>query len=97
MKFIITHREELEVLVKTSVEQSLKSYFNQKQERDQKKEKLTVKETAHFLNVSELTVRNYIKRGLVKAERIGSRILINREKLEASLKEVKSLKYKRDE
>lgn len=95
MKLIIAKKEELEALVKTSVDNSLKEYYSQKKEKEELNQNLSVKETATFLNVSELTVRNYIKRGLISAERIGNRIIINRKKLEASLKEVKSLKYKR--
>jgi len=95
MKLIITKQEDLEALVKTSVDKSLKEYYFQKEGNEKLNQNLSVKETATFLNVSELTVRNYIKRGLISAERIGNRIIINRKKLEASLKEVKSLKYRR--
>ncbi len=56
---------------------------------------LTVQETAKRLNVTELTIRNYIKRGIIKAEKIGRRIIINSKDLEKSIKEVKSLKYRR--
>ena len=87
--------EDLEDLVQTSVENSLKNFFTKKLEKENQSQKLSVKETAILLSVSEITVRNYIKRGLLKAERIGSRIFIHRENLENSLKEVKSLKYKR--
>ena len=34
---------------------------------------LTVQETAKRLNVTELTIRNYIKKGTIKAEKIGRR------------------------
>ena len=60
------------------------------------KVKLTVKESAERLNLSELTIRNYIKRGIIKAEKIGRRVLINSQELEDSLEEIKSLKYQRD-
>ena len=60
------------------------------------KANLSVKESAERINVSELTVRNYIKRGIIKADRIGRRILINSQELEDSLEEIKSLKYQRD-
>jgi excisionase family DNA binding protein len=93
MKLIVTPLEDLEELVKTSVKKSLDNYFSQREE--QKSENLTVKETAALLNVAELTIRNYIKKGIISAERIGNRIIINRKKLEDSLKEVKSLKYRR--
>lgn len=60
------------------------------------KANLTVKETAERLNVSELTIRNYIKRGIIKADKIGRRVLINSQNLENSLSEIKSQKYQRD-
>jgi excisionase family DNA binding protein len=60
------------------------------------KANLTVKETAEKLNVFELTIRNYIKRGIIKADKIGRRVLINSQDLENSLSEIKSQKYQRD-
>lgn len=95
MQITLINLEELEALVKTSVDQSLQTFYSRKSEKEEQSQNLSVRETATHLNVSELTVRNYIKRGLIKAERIGNRIFINRKKLEDSLKEVKSLKYKR--
>lgn len=59
------------------------------------KPNLTVKESAVRVNVSELTIRNYIKRGIIKADKIGRRILISSQELEDSLEEIKSLKYQR--
>ena len=59
------------------------------------KHNLTVQETAKRLNVTELTVRNYIKKGTIKAEKIGRRIIINSKDLEKSLAEVRSFKYRR--
>ena len=59
------------------------------------KENVTVKEAAERLNVSELTIRNYIKRGTIEASKIGRRIVINLESLNNTLEEVKSLKYRR--
>lgn len=93
---VLLQRKELEELVKSSVEQSIKSYYDAKEKKKQQKQLLSVKETAKILGVTELTVRNYIKRGLIKARRIDNRIFISRKRLEESLKEVKSLKYKRD-
>lgn len=59
------------------------------------KKNVTVKEAAKRLNVTELTIRNYIKRGVIDASKIGRRIVINLESLDKTLKEVKSLKYRR--
>lgn len=95
MKLIVTSLEELKDLVETSVETSLKVYFARKEKESKQPKNFSVKEAAVHLKVSDLTVRNYIKRGLIKADRIGSRIIINRQNLESTLKEVKSLKYKR--
>ncbi|GAA3639034.1 helix-turn-helix domain-containing protein [Flavivirga jejuensis] len=57
--------------------------------------KLSIKEVAEELDVSELSVHNYIKKGYIKAFKIGRRVFIKRTDLDNSLKEVKSLKYKR--
>ena len=84
MKLIITPLEELEELVQSSVAKSISNYYREKESKKNKSENLTVKEAATFLNVSELTIRNYIKRGFIKAERIGARILISRVNLEKS-------------
>lgn len=62
----------------------------------QKETKLfSVKELAKYAGVSELSIRNYIKEGKIKAKQIGRRILIDEKQFEAGLTEVKSLKYKR--
>ncbi|MBF4983036.1 helix-turn-helix domain-containing protein [Nonlabens mediterrranea] len=55
----------------------------------------TVKEAAKRLKVSELTVRNYIKRGTILAKKVGNRVLIDTASIDKALFEVKSLKYKR--
>ena len=55
----------------------------------------TVKEVAKILNVSELTVRNYIGKGYIKSGKIGRRIVISNDDLQSAISEVKSLKYKR--
>lgn len=63
---------------------------------EEKSENLTVKETAELLKVSEQSVHNYIKRGFLKAQKVGRILLIKREAVENALTEVKSLKYKRE-
>jgi len=62
---------------------------------EEKDENLTVKETAELLKVSEQTIHNYIRRGVITAQKVGRILLIKRDDIDASLKEVKSLKYKR--
>ena len=58
-------------------------------------EKLSIKDVSEELGVAELTVHNYIKKGLLPAIKIGRRVFIKRIDLNEALKEVKSLKYKR--
>ena len=58
-------------------------------------EKLSIKDVSDELGVAELTVHNYIKKGILPALKIGRRVFIKRTDLENALKEVKSLKYKR--
>jgi excisionase family DNA binding protein len=55
----------------------------------------TIQEAAKQLKVSTQTVRNYVKHGLIKARKVGNRILIDTKSIEIALAEVKSLKYKR--
>lgn len=62
---------------------------------EEKPENLTVKETAEVLKVSEQSVHNYIKKGFLKAQKVGRLLLIKRTDLDNALAEVKSLKYKR--
>ena len=54
--------------------------------------KYSVKELAEHCGVSELTVRNWINDGKLKAERIGRRIFISEEEFQRALSEVKSSK-----
>lgn len=55
----------------------------------------TVSEAAELLKVDRQTIQNHIKKGTIKANKVGRRILIQHQELFNSLKEVKSLKYKR--
>jgi len=95
-KIIVTTSEELRSLLDTSISpyiDVLTKIINEK--INPQKLKLTVKEVAFKLNVTELTVRNYISKGFIKAEKIGRRVLIDSKQLEEALSEVKSLKYRR--
>ncbi|WP_299135202.1 helix-turn-helix domain-containing protein [uncultured Tenacibaculum sp.] len=93
---IVTTQEELIEIIDTAVSVRINSLEDLIQKKlNPKKENVTVKEAAKRLNVSELTVRNYIKKGIIEASKIGRRIVINLESLENTLQEVKSLKYRR--
>lgn len=78
---LIGHKEEL----KKEIQQIL----------NPPKSNYTVKEVAQKLSVTDLTVRNYISKGFIRAEKIGRRVLISCSELDKSLKEIKSIKYKR--
>lgn len=95
MELIITTREELEELVKASTADSIKEYYLQKESKNPNSKHITVKEAAKRLRVSVPTIRNYVNRGLFKANKVGNRILIDTSSLDKVLSEVKSLRYKR--
>jgi excisionase family DNA binding protein len=95
-KIIITTEEELAMMIDSAINKRinpLQELINNK--LNPQKKNVTVKEAAKMLNVTELTIRNYVKRGLIQASKIGRRIVINLESLVNNLKEVKSLKYRR--
>ncbi|MDO7138278.1 helix-turn-helix domain-containing protein [Algibacter lectus] len=74
--------EELNVNVKRLIETKIQ-------------ERISPEKVAEEQNCTVQTVYAQIKDGRLKAERIGRKLLIRRSDLENSLKEVKSLKYKR--
>ncbi len=83
-------KQEFISIIKDVIEEKLTKDKNSNEPKN-----LTIKEVASTLNVSELTVYNYISRGLLPANKIGRKYIIRKEDLEAALKEVKSLKYRR--
>lgn len=93
---IVTTHQELSEMIDLSIAKRInpmQELINRK--LNPQKKNITVKEAAIRLNVTELTVRNYIKKGLIQASKVGRRIVINLESLENSLNEVKSFKYRR--
>jgi excisionase family DNA binding protein len=94
-EFIITTPKMLEAMIKASMDEVLKEHHIKNESAKARKKQYTIKEAATELNVSALSVRNYITKGYLKATKIGRRILISNESLEKAMKEVKSLKYKR--
>lgn len=95
MKLIILTQEMLEAILKSSFDSSIREYYLKKDSASARKKHYTIKETSTELKVSTLTVRNYIERGILKAFKIGNRVLITNESLEKALSEVKSQQYKR--
>ncbi|MDD3003794.1 helix-turn-helix domain-containing protein [Flavobacterium sp.] len=95
MKLVITTPEMLEDIIKSSLDAAIQEFYSKKELAKTRKKHYTIKETSVELKVSTLTVRNYIERGILKAFKIGNRILITNESLEQAMNEVKSAKYKR--
>ena len=62
---------------------------------EKKEENLTIVDVAKILLVSKQSVYSYIRRGEIKAKRVGRTYIINRADLDNAIKEVKSFKYKR--
>ncbi|TPV33221.1 helix-turn-helix domain-containing protein [Paucihalobacter ruber] len=85
-------KEKFETLFKKvhDIEKKLDELFD-----DKKSEKISPEEAARELNLTTQTIYLYIKKGIIPAAKTGRKLLIKREDLEAILKEVKSLKYKR--
>ncbi len=75
--------------------QRLEEKINKLAKNSQKPKMYSVKELAKYCGVAELTVRNWISEGKVKAKTIGRRIFIEEEEFQKALSEVKSLKYQR--
>lgn len=69
--------------------------INRLQKKHEKPKMHSVKELAKYCGVAELTVRNWITEGKIKAKTIGRRIFIEEEEFQKALSEVKSLKYQR--
>lgn len=72
MELVVITKQELTVLIENAIEKTLLQYFEKKTEQENKKRYLTVKEAANKIQVSELTIRNYIKRGMLKQEELGT-------------------------
>ncbi len=82
-------RQEFVSIIEHVIEGKFQAYLKQKNP-----ETLTVQQTSKLLGVTELTIHNYIKKGLIPASKIGRRIVIKYDDYEKSLTEIKSLKHK---
>ena len=95
-KVVVVNEHSLQKLIRESISKELESIKKGiKEIQNSEKAKLSVNQVAARLDVTPLTVRNYITKGIIKAERIGRRVLICPIELEKALSEFKSLKYKR--
>jgi excisionase family DNA binding protein len=82
MKLIITTPESLEEIINTSLSKALEKHYEKEKNLSTKKKNYTIKEVADELNVTILSVRNYIEKGYLQAFKIGNRVLISYESIE---------------
>lgn len=78
------------------INEAVKEAVQMLQEGNKKPENeilLTRKEAADLLKISLVTLNDWSKRGLLKSYIIGGRVLYKRKEVEASLGEVKTVKY----
>lgn len=77
------------------IEESIHRKFISLQRENQSKGTITVQDAAKYLNVADITVHNYIKKGILPAQKVGRKYIIKQSELENILSDAKSLKYKR--
>lgn len=75
--------------------ESLLLEIRTKTTEEPKPENLTIDEVAEILKVSKQSVYAYIRKGFVKAKKIGRIYLISRADLDEATRETKSLRYQR--
>jgi excisionase family DNA binding protein len=63
--------------------------------RVNEQENYSVDKVSKLINCSKQTVISYIKKGWLKASKIGRHYIIKKSDLDSALKQVKSLKYRR--
>ena len=95
MELIILTKDQLHSIIQESIHSALDKYIEKQNREKNKSDFYTVKEAAEKLKLSDMTIRTYINKGLIPADRIGGRIRIKRSEMENAIKEVKSLKYRR--
>jgi excisionase family DNA binding protein len=85
---------DLREMVKDVIQEHLK--ITPETSRNQEsQEYLSRAEVSQLLKISLFTLNDWTKQGHLKAYRMGRRVLYSRSEVQSSLKEVKSLKYRR--
>ncbi|SMC75513.1 helix-turn-helix domain-containing protein [Moheibacter sediminis] len=93
VQFITLSVDDLEAIIKRSVLDALGSQNPSNQLDDD--EFFTRKETARKLHISLGTLDSYSKLGLIKAEKIGHRVLYKKSEINEALREkINSIKFK---
>jgi hypothetical protein len=90
--FTIHTTEELTGLIGQAVREAIKDSLPITS-TPQSEKLLTRKETADKLKISLVTLNDWSKRGLIQSYLIGGRVLYKDSEIEASLHQVKTVKY----
>jgi excisionase family DNA binding protein len=85
-------KDEFREIIENIVEDKISSHL-----RLQNLETITVEQAAIRLNLSTQSIRKKINNGTIPAKKIGRKYIIDSNQLESILKDVKSLKYLRNE
>ena len=81
--------------IETTVRNVFEKYILGLQKTESATELITRKEAAQIYGVSLPTLHEWTKKGIIPAQRIGTRIRYKRADVYASLKDVETLKYRR--
>lgn len=91
--------EELGTTIKSIIAEEMKTAFTELSEtlpKDTTPEYLTRKEAAEILGVSLPTLRSYVKKGFITAQRIGEKtVRFRKEDVMAALNSIEPIKYRR--
>lgn len=91
LEFNQDYWERLQIVVDQAVEKKIQDLQNKKESGGT----ITTQEAAKILNVADITIHNYIKKGILPAKKLGRKYVIKEADLQNALSEVKSLKYQR--
>lgn len=84
-------KEEFITLLENTIEKKLDD-----SKSNSSPEYLSVQEVAKLLKLSEITIYNYVKKGILPSKKVGRRHRFLVSEIESILQESKSLKYKRN-
>lgn len=84
-------KEELFGFIRSTVKEEYESIKKQ----DETGGTITTQEAAKILNVADITIHNYIKKGILPAKKVGRKYIINEKDVRKALSDAKSLKYQR--
>ena len=89
-ELLIIFSDLLRPVIQEEVSSALQSFTNKLHSPQKEPRFYTRKETSKMLNVSLVTLTQYVKSGKVKANRIGHRVLFRAEDIEACLNQIQT-------